>query len=148
MERVVSTPAHIDSKTISQTDGSRSSRVPIPLPDDPYMAVRKASLATITDFESEPFEDFRETEIPQQLPITSSPFEPKEAPSETEELQPLPARTTLPSSDHTPTSPDPTPVLPLTDEEFEASEPSDTRITDPVIVGLLHEVLQLPRQST
>ncbi|GJT15395.1 hypothetical protein Tco_0874101 [Tanacetum coccineum] len=59
--------------------------------------------------------------------------EPKEAPSETEELQPLPARTTLPSSDHTPTSPNPTLVLPLTDEEFEASEPLDTKITDPVI---------------
>ncbi|GKD56525.1 hypothetical protein Tco_1289912, partial [Tanacetum coccineum] len=143
---VMSTPTHIDSETISQTNGSRSSRVPIPLLDDPYMAVRKAYIATIMDSESEPFEDFRETKIPQQLPIALSP--PKEAPSETEELQPLPARTTLPSSDHTPTSPNPTLVLPHTDEEFEASEPLDTKITDPVIVRLLHEVLQLPRQST
>nr|GEX35381.1 hypothetical protein [Tanacetum cinerariifolium] len=30
---------------------------------------------------------------------------------------------------HTPTSSDPTPVLPLTNKEFKASEPSDTRIT-------------------
>ncbi|GKB00321.1 hypothetical protein Tco_0828314, partial [Tanacetum coccineum] len=101
---------------------------------------------------SQPFEDFRETEIPQPLPIASSPVsssdgpylivgqahtptaidtksEPEEAPLETEELQPLAARTTPPSSDHTPTSPDPTLVSPLTDEEFEAFEPSDTRIT-------------------
>ncbi|GJS52405.1 uncharacterized protein Tco_0625767 [Tanacetum coccineum] len=90
---------------------------------------------TITDSESEPFEDFRETEIPQPLPIASSPVltsddpylivgqahtptaidiesEPEEAPSETEELQPLAAR-----------------ILPLTDDEFEASDLSNTRIT-------------------
>ncbi|GKE84831.1 hypothetical protein Tco_1558573, partial [Tanacetum coccineum] len=53
-------------------------------------------------------------------------FEPEEAPSETEELQLLAARTSPPSSDHTPTSPDPTLVSPLIDEEFEASKPSDT----------------------
>ncbi|GJV05696.1 putative reverse transcriptase domain-containing protein [Tanacetum coccineum] len=150
--KVMSTPAHIDSETISQTNEARSSRVPIPLPDDPYMAVRQAYLATITNSESEPFKDFRETEIPQPLPIASSPVpssddpylivgqahipaaidtesKPEEAPLETEELQPLAARTTPPSSDHTPISPDPTPVSPLIDEEFEASEPSDTRIT-------------------
>ncbi|GKB95205.1 hypothetical protein Tco_0981342, partial [Tanacetum coccineum] len=134
------------------TDRARSSRVPIPLPDDPYMTVRQAYLATTTDSESEPVKDFRETNIPQPLPIASSPippsddtylivghahtptaidteYEPKEAPSKTEELQPLVARTSPLSSDHTPTSSDPTPVLPLTDKEFEASEPSDTRIT-------------------
>ncbi|GJR46999.1 hypothetical protein Tco_1315102 [Tanacetum coccineum] len=153
----MSTPAHIDSETISHTDGSRSSRVPIPLPDDPYMEVRQAYLATITNSESEPFKDFRETEIPRPLPIASlpvpssddpylivgqaytpaaidtdsepeeAPSEPEEAPSETEELQPLATGTTSPSSDHTPTLPDPT-VSPLTNEEFKASEPSDTRI--------------------
>ncbi|GJT87442.1 hypothetical protein Tco_1069159 [Tanacetum coccineum] len=124
---VMSTSAHIDSEIISQTDRARSSRVPIPLPDDPYM-------------------------IPQPLPIASSPIpppydpylivgqahtpatidtesEPEETPSETEEFQPLAARTSLPSSDHTPTSSDPTLVSPLTNEEFEASKPSDTRIT-------------------
>ncbi|GJZ72839.1 hypothetical protein Tco_0636985 [Tanacetum coccineum] len=40
----------------------------------------KAYLATITDFESEPFEDFRETEIPQPLPIASSPVPPSDDP--------------------------------------------------------------------
>ncbi|GJW31390.1 hypothetical protein Tco_0051422 [Tanacetum coccineum] len=116
------------------------------------MAVRQAYLATITDFESEPFKDFRETEIPQPLPIASSPVppsddpylivgqaythaaintesEPEEAPSRTEELQPLAARTPPPSSDHTPISSDPTPASPLTDEEIKVLEPSDTRIT-------------------
>ncbi|GJT38426.1 hypothetical protein Tco_0938291 [Tanacetum coccineum] len=145
-------PTHIDSETISQIDGARSSRVPIPLPDDPYMAVRQAYLATITDFESEPFEDSRETEIPQPLFIASSPViplddpylivrqahtpatidtesEPEEAPSKTEEFQPLAARTTPLSLDHTPTSSDLTPVSSLTDEEFEAYEPADTRTT-------------------
>ncbi|GKC45651.1 hypothetical protein Tco_1063373, partial [Tanacetum coccineum] len=116
--------------TISQTDRSRSSRVPIPLPDDPYMEVRQAYLATIMDSESEPFEDFKETEIPHPLPIASSPSddfylkvgqahtpvaidtesEPEEAPSETKELQPLAARTASPSSYHTSTSPEPTPI--------------------------------------
>nr|GEV39996.1 hypothetical protein [Tanacetum cinerariifolium] len=77
--------------------------MPISLPDDPYMAVRP----TVIHIESEQ----------------------EEAPSKTKDLQPLAARTTPPSSDHTPTSPDPTPDSPLIDDEFEASEPSDTRIT-------------------
>ncbi|GKD75096.1 hypothetical protein Tco_1333378 [Tanacetum coccineum] len=42
----MSSPAYVDSETIPQTDGARSSRVPIPLLDDPYMAVRQAYLAT------------------------------------------------------------------------------------------------------
>nr|GFC08631.1 hypothetical protein [Tanacetum cinerariifolium] len=54
---------------------------------------------------------------------------PEEAPSETEEFQPLATRTAPLSSDHTPTSSDLTPISPLTDEEFEASEPTDIRIT-------------------
>nr|GFA62711.1 hypothetical protein [Tanacetum cinerariifolium] len=80
--------AHFDSDIISQTVGAQSSRVSTPLPDDPYVAVRHAHLVD-TDTESEP----------------------KEAPSEIEEWQPLVSR------------------VPLTDEEFEVSEPSDTRIT-------------------
>ncbi|GKE44909.1 hypothetical protein Tco_1472193, partial [Tanacetum coccineum] len=133
LSHVMSTPDHIDSETISQTDEARSSRVPVPLPDDPYMAVR-------------------ETEIPQPLPIAPSPVplsddpclivrqahtpttidtesEPKEAPSETEEFQPLAVRTSPPSSDHTPILSDSTLISPLIDEEFEASKPLDTRIT-------------------
>ncbi|GJX05689.1 hypothetical protein Tco_0191605 [Tanacetum coccineum] len=102
--------------------------MPILLPDDPYMIVRKAYLATITNFESEPFKDFRETEIPQPLPIASSPVPPSDDPYLIE-LQPLAARTPPPSSDHTPISSDPTPASPLTDEEIKVLEPSDTRIT-------------------
>ncbi|GKB56328.1 hypothetical protein Tco_0912514 [Tanacetum coccineum] len=48
---------HIDSETIPQTNRARSSRVPISLPDNPYMAVRQAYLATIMDSEFGPFED-------------------------------------------------------------------------------------------
>ncbi|GJV22114.1 hypothetical protein Tco_1371134 [Tanacetum coccineum] len=39
---VMSTPAYVDSETITQADGAQSSRVPVPLPDDPYVAVRQA----------------------------------------------------------------------------------------------------------
>nr|GEV70804.1 hypothetical protein [Tanacetum cinerariifolium] len=104
------------------------------------------------DTEFEPFEDYKETEIPQPLPIAPSPVLPsddpylivgqahttatrdteselEEAPSETEDFEPLATRITPLSSDHTPTSSDLTPVSPLTDEEFEASKPSDTRTT-------------------
>nr|GEW87483.1 hypothetical protein [Tanacetum cinerariifolium] len=162
LSHVMSTLAHSDLETISQTDGARSSRVPTPLPDDPYMAVRQAYLATITDSKSEPFEDFKEIEIPQLLPISSSPVlssydpylivgqahtpaaidtesKPEEAPSETEELQPLASRTTPPSSDQTPTSLDPTPVSPLTNEEFEATKPwilrSPSRVTEAMTIS-------------
>nr|GEX49579.1 hypothetical protein [Tanacetum cinerariifolium] len=116
------------------------------------MAVRQDYLATIMDTEFEPFEDYRETEIPQPLPIAPSPVppsdnpylivgqahtaaardtesEPEEASLEIEEFEPLATRTTPLSSDYTPSSSDLTPVSPLTDEEFEASKPSDTRIT-------------------
>ncbi|GJU16774.1 hypothetical protein Tco_1144740 [Tanacetum coccineum] len=86
--KVMSTLAQFESKIISQTNGAQSSRVPTPLPDDPYVAVRQAYLVD-TDTESDP----------------------EEAPSEIEKCQPLVSRATL------------------TDEEFEVSEPSDTRIT-------------------
>nr|GFA33906.1 hypothetical protein [Tanacetum cinerariifolium] len=88
--------------------------------DEPLGLSYEALRCLDTDSASKPFIDFRETEIPQPLPITPSPvppsdypylivrqaytpatidtkFEPKEAPSET--------------------------------KEFEASEPSDTMIT-------------------
>nr|GEY52053.1 hypothetical protein [Tanacetum cinerariifolium] len=148
----MSTPSHIDSETISQTNEAQSSRVPIPSLDDPYMAVRHVYLANIMGFMSEPFEDSKEIEIPQPLPIASSPVplsdypylivgqthtpaaidtksELEEAPLKTEELQPLATRTSLPSLDDTTASSDLTPVSHLTNEEFKASEPSDTRIT-------------------
>ncbi|GKF09637.1 hypothetical protein Tco_0043861, partial [Tanacetum coccineum] len=33
---VMSTPAYVDSESITHADGAQSSRVPVPLPDDPY----------------------------------------------------------------------------------------------------------------
>nr|GEV28873.1 hypothetical protein [Tanacetum cinerariifolium] len=36
----MSTPSYVDLESITQADGAQSSRVPIPLPDDPYVAVR------------------------------------------------------------------------------------------------------------
>ncbi|GJZ09099.1 hypothetical protein Tco_0543382 [Tanacetum coccineum] len=129
----MSTPAHFDLEIISQTNRAQSSRVPTLLPDDPYVAVRQAHLVD-TDTASGPLEDLRETEIPRPLLVVPSPVpssddlhltvrqaytpatvntesEPEEAPSEIEEFLPLVSR------------------APLTNEEFEASEPSDTRTT-------------------
>ncbi|GJY23099.1 hypothetical protein Tco_0396757 [Tanacetum coccineum] len=68
----MSTPSHFDSEIISQTNGAQSSRVPTPLLDDPYVAVRQAHLVD-TDPKSEPFGDVRETEIPEPLPIAPAP---------------------------------------------------------------------------
>nr|GEV41645.1 hypothetical protein [Tanacetum cinerariifolium] len=142
----MSTIAHIDLETISPTDRAQSSRVPIPLFDDPYMAVMQAYLATITDSESKPFKDSRETEIPPPLPIAPPPvppsvnpylivrqthtpatidteFEPKEDPLDTEEFRPLAARTTPPSSDHTPMSSESTSFHPS------LTSPTPTRVS-------------------
>ncbi|GKE86695.1 hypothetical protein Tco_1560437, partial [Tanacetum coccineum] len=112
---------------------AQSSRVPTSLPDDPYVAVRQAYLVD-TNTESRPFEDLREIKVPQPLLVVPSPVLPsddvhltvgqahtlaivdteselEEAPSEIEESLPLDSR------------------APLTDEEFEASKPSNTRTT-------------------
>ncbi|GKE40834.1 hypothetical protein Tco_1464239 [Tanacetum coccineum] len=45
--KVMSTPTYVDLETITQADRAQSSRVPIPLPDDPYVAVRQAQLVNI-----------------------------------------------------------------------------------------------------
>ncbi|GJQ97842.1 hypothetical protein Tco_0008981 [Tanacetum coccineum] len=45
--------AYVDLETISQADRAQSSRVPVPLPDDPFVAIRQAQLV---DTESEPEE--------------------------------------------------------------------------------------------
>ncbi|GJR07597.1 hypothetical protein Tco_0790249 [Tanacetum coccineum] len=105
----MSTPAQFDSEIISQTVGVQSSQVPTPLPDDPYVAVRQAYLVN-TDTEFGPLEDLRETEA--HTPATvDTESEPEEAPSKREESLPLVSR------------------VPLTDKEFKASKPSDTRTT-------------------
>ncbi|GJR36033.1 hypothetical protein Tco_1211717 [Tanacetum coccineum] len=83
----MSTPAYVNSETITQADRAQSSQVPVPLLDDPYVAVRKA-----------------------QLVGTDTGSDPKDAPSEAEESQPLGSR------------------VPLMSEEFKASKPSGTRI--------------------
>ncbi|GKD19328.1 hypothetical protein Tco_1208486, partial [Tanacetum coccineum] len=54
-----------------QADGAQSSRVPVPLPEDPYEAFRHAYLDG-TDTESEPFEDPIETKTPES-PLTVAP---------------------------------------------------------------------------
>ncbi|GKE24377.1 hypothetical protein Tco_1435889 [Tanacetum coccineum] len=63
------------------------------------------------------------------LETVSLASKPEEAPLETNECQSPPLRTTPLSYDHTLISPDYTPATPLSDEEFETSEPSNTRIT-------------------
>ncbi|GKF57918.1 hypothetical protein Tco_0171455 [Tanacetum coccineum] len=67
---VISTPAYVDSESITQANGAQSSRVPVPLLDDPYVAVRQV-----------------------QLVDTKSELE--EAPSKVEELQSLGFRVPL-----------------------------------------------------
>ncbi|GJX50123.1 hypothetical protein Tco_0276968 [Tanacetum coccineum] len=50
--KVMSTPAYVDLETITQADGTQRSRVSVPLPDDPYVAVRQARVP-FTDEELE-----------------------------------------------------------------------------------------------
>ncbi|GJV29441.1 hypothetical protein Tco_1385889 [Tanacetum coccineum] len=59
----MSTPMFVDPEISTQADRAQSSRVPVPLPDDPYEAIRRAYLDR-TDTESEPFGDPIETETP------------------------------------------------------------------------------------
>ncbi|GJV00142.1 hypothetical protein Tco_1329412 [Tanacetum coccineum] len=49
----MSTPVFVDLEISTQADGAQSCRVPVPLPDDPYVAVRQARLV---DTKSEPEE--------------------------------------------------------------------------------------------
>ncbi|GJR77912.1 hypothetical protein Tco_0090277 [Tanacetum coccineum] len=55
----------------TQADGAQSSRVPMPLPEDPYEAIRQAYLDG-TDTKSEPFEDPIDTETPES-PLAIAP---------------------------------------------------------------------------
>ncbi|GJR94054.1 hypothetical protein Tco_0266228 [Tanacetum coccineum] len=67
----MSTPVFIDQESSTQADGAQSSRVLVPLPEDPYEAIRQAYLDG-TDAESEPFEDPIDTETPES-PLTIAP---------------------------------------------------------------------------
>ncbi|GJW83961.1 hypothetical protein Tco_0157106 [Tanacetum coccineum] len=66
--RVISTLVFVEPESSTQADGAQSSRVPVPLPEDPYEAIRQAYLDG-TDTDSEPFEDPINTETP-ELPLT------------------------------------------------------------------------------
>nr|GEV56440.1 hypothetical protein [Tanacetum cinerariifolium] len=67
----MSTLVFVDPKVSTQADRAQSSIVPVPLPKDPYEAIRQAYLVG-TDNESEPFEDPDETEAPKS-PHTVAP---------------------------------------------------------------------------
>ncbi|GKC04771.1 hypothetical protein Tco_0996381 [Tanacetum coccineum] len=75
---LMSTPMIVDPEISTQADGSQSSRVPVPLPEDPCEAIRQAYLDG-TDTESKPFKDPVETETPEtarmavRVPHTMSP---------------------------------------------------------------------------
>ncbi|GJY72087.1 hypothetical protein Tco_0475790, partial [Tanacetum coccineum] len=60
LSHAMSTPAYVDSETITQADGAQSSRVPVPLPDDPYVAELK-SLGSRVPLIGEEFEAFEPT---------------------------------------------------------------------------------------
>ncbi|GJS64763.1 hypothetical protein Tco_0679327 [Tanacetum coccineum] len=68
----MSTPVFVDPEISTQADGAQSSRVPVPLPEDPYEAIRQTYLVE-ADTESEPIEDLVETEIPESPHIVASP---------------------------------------------------------------------------
>ncbi|GJR45206.1 reverse transcriptase domain-containing protein [Tanacetum coccineum] len=57
----MSTLVFVDPESSTQADGDHSSRVPVPLPKDPYEAIRQAYLDG-TNTDSEPFEDPIDTE--------------------------------------------------------------------------------------
>ncbi|GKB83101.1 hypothetical protein Tco_0949996 [Tanacetum coccineum] len=61
----------VDPEISTQADGAQSPRVLVPLPEDPYKAIRQAYLVG-TDTKSEPFEDHVETEAPES-PHTVAP---------------------------------------------------------------------------
>ncbi|GJS30205.1 hypothetical protein Tco_0490825 [Tanacetum coccineum] len=67
----MSTPVFVDLESSTQADGAQCSRVPVPLFEDPYEAIRQAYLDG-TDTESEPFEDPIDTETPES-PLTVAP---------------------------------------------------------------------------
>ncbi|GKB27996.1 hypothetical protein Tco_0867397 [Tanacetum coccineum] len=111
----MSTPAIVDLETTTQADGAQSSRVPVPLPDDPYVAIRQAHVIS-ADTESEPEEAPSETEelqlLGSRVPLVSEEFE---------AFEPLGARTVSP---HPSASPDSTtPVSP----DHPLSQTSPTR---------------------
>ncbi|GKD79803.1 hypothetical protein Tco_1342424, partial [Tanacetum coccineum] len=68
----MSTLVFVDPKSSTQADGDQSYRVPLPLPEDPFEAIRQAYLVG-TDTESEPFEDLG-IESPESPHVVASPI--------------------------------------------------------------------------
>ncbi|GJY72331.1 hypothetical protein Tco_0476034 [Tanacetum coccineum] len=67
----MSTLVFVDPESFTQAEGAQSSRVPVPLPEDPYEAIRHAYLdGTNTEFA--PFEDPIDTETPES-PLAIAP---------------------------------------------------------------------------
>ncbi|GJX66377.1 hypothetical protein Tco_0300720 [Tanacetum coccineum] len=101
----MSTPAYVDSETITQADKAQSSRVPVPLPDDPYVAVRQAQLVD-TYTKSDPKEALSEAEesrpLGPRVPLISEEFEASE-PSGTRTVS---SHSLVSSDSTTPLSPD------------------------------------------
>ncbi|GKC32044.1 hypothetical protein Tco_1039338 [Tanacetum coccineum] len=60
----MSTLVFVDPESSTQADGAQISRVPVPLPKDPYEVIRQVYLDG-TDTESKPFEDPIDTETPE-----------------------------------------------------------------------------------
>nr|GEW27726.1 hypothetical protein [Tanacetum cinerariifolium] len=77
----MSTSTYVDSETVTLADGAESSRVPVPLPNDPYVVVRQAQLVG-TNIELEPEEAPSEADESQQLgpmvPLMGKEFEASE----------------------------------------------------------------------
>ncbi|GKA68773.1 hypothetical protein Tco_0768690 [Tanacetum coccineum] len=74
----MSTPVFVDPESSTQADGAQSSRVPIPLLDDPYKPIRQAYLDG-TDTESEPFKDPIDTETLKSPLTIAPPISPSES---------------------------------------------------------------------
>ncbi|GKD37231.1 hypothetical protein Tco_1257438 [Tanacetum coccineum] len=113
---VMSTPAYVDLETITQADGAQSSRVPVPLPDDPYVAVRQAQLVeTESELEEAPSEAEELESLGSRVPRMGEEFEASES-SGTRTISshsPASSDSTAPlSPDHplTHVSPTPTPT--------------------------------------
>ncbi|GJZ07966.1 hypothetical protein Tco_0542249 [Tanacetum coccineum] len=78
LSHVMSTPAYVDSETITQANRTQSSRVPVPLLDDPYVAVRQAQLVdtdTESDLEKAPLEAEESQPLGSRVPLVSEEFE-------------------------------------------------------------------------
>nr|GEV01198.1 hypothetical protein [Tanacetum cinerariifolium] len=63
-------PVFVNPESSTQADGAQSSRVPVPLPEDPYEAIRQAYLLR-TNTKSEPFEG--EARTPESPHIVAPP---------------------------------------------------------------------------